>query len=1734
MNYKPKMVGIGNRKATSTQDLHKVKKVQFCVYSESEILKNSVCEVNSWLVYNQETGLPAENGINDPRMGVSMRAIACQTCFGSIKECPGHFGHMKLAEPVYNIEFLQTVYKLVKCVCYHCSRLLVPQDRLEYVLQIRSNRKRLSEIAKNVTKTCQLSGDPNIPGGCGKTQPKYIKKKMGICIRTSSRNEEFQFDGDDSKRDLTAREVYNIFKNIDDETIRMLGLSTVFSRPENMVLRVLLVAPPAIRPSIEMSATGRAEDDITHLYQSILATNLELSRAKEAGQPQTKINELIERLQSYVAYIMNNNENKAKQKGGRPIKSISQRLKGKEGRLRGNLMGKRVDFSARTVVSPDPSLELDQLGVPKEIAVDMTIPETVTQLNIDWLKKLVDRGDEWPGARYYISKINNNEIIDLKYVKNKPNLQYGDVVERHLMNDDFVLFNRQPSLHKMSIMGHRVRVLPGMTFRLNLAVTTPYNADFDGDEMNMHAPQTLETKAEIKHLMHVPKQIVTPQSNRPVMGFNQDSLLGIRLFTFRDSFLTRSQVYDLVMQIDDFDGNLPKPAVIKPQALWTGKQIISLILPKINYFRYSEDDAKSFFHNDESVIVRRGELLVGILNKTNVGPTRGSIIGCIWIDFGPEKTKDFFTYVQKIVNNWILFDGFTVGIPDTIISPDLVEQIEAIRASAKNKFLDILQDTQKKNKKIIVHQPGKTIIQSFEIEVNKELNNCRGKIGKLLKDNVGSDNNIKKMILAGSKGNDINISQITGLVGQQNVEGQRIKFGFQKRTLPHFLRDDFGLESRGFVSNSYYKGLTPEEFFFHTMGGREGLIDTAVKTSQTGYMQRRLVKALEDVMVQYDNTVRDSHGNMIQFVYGEDGIAAEFIEEQRFDMLDLSDEHFRKRCCFFDLDINADDLGYEYSINKLYDEGRLTLSIRDELLKGKESFDVLFAEYKELLETRNLLRTKVSPGQSIGTLPVNLERLINYSTFKFAGVDTAHKQSSILSPIDVIKGVNELLERIEVMKQDYLNKEVGKVAKDQNAAATFLFRTFLKYRLCSRKVLLDYKMYRETFNYLLSEIELNFNRARVQPGEMAGSIAAQSIGETLTQMTLNTFHFAGVSEKNVTLGVPRIQEIINCSRNIKGPSMTVFLEHQDRFTKDTVGKLISSIEYTTLSQVAKTSEIYFDPNTSQTVVSEDQDLIFMEDDLGDCSPWVLRFTIDPFLMGGKLLKLRDIVKQIESNFSSKILQITESLETANPVVLRLRLLNRAENDYAEIKKVEQYLLQDIPIKGFCRKVSYIQKQVKGFTPNGVETIGDKSGEYIVETLGTDLRRVLSLPFVDKKRCISNDIWDIYKVFGIEACRTAIIREIKFQLENFGIAVNSRHLALLADTISSNGQLMSISRNGINRVYASPFRKCSFEETVDILIEAAVFADCDYLKGVTENIMMGQLCKMGTGSFDLIMDKYYILPAEKEKEVVTAQWKYFPDLHPVLEVEEEGDEEEQSTLQGTPNWNMNTPAPQTNYMHQRTPVYDAHMGMMSPQMLSPGRTNDPNWGRGQAFSPRPDYFSPRVQFGNFNQPVNVKQQGLGPTYNQIMSPILVKKEHIQSPHVFPNNNIGSNYNNGNELKYSPSSPHYNASPMSMASKTGKYGSSLSPMQQNRMNSPYYSPNSSESPNSVSRLGPTDNIIGNSGDLNNSPFQQGGFALKDNLYQVQSPHYKQVLSQNIQIKIEEKYSEDEEEEEEPKNK
>lgn len=566
----------------------------------------------------------------------------------------------------------------------------------------------------------------------------------------------------EDKRDITADECLKILGRISERDCELLGFNYQISRPEWLIISRLPVAPPPVRPSVSMGSNLRQEDDLTHQYQQILKANNMLKNHLNTANH--IISENSQLLQFYCATLIDNEQAgqavSRHKSGGKAIKAIRARLKGKEGRLRGNLMGKRVDFSARTVITCDPTLDLDQLGVPRSIAENITIPEVVTPQNINELKRIIHNGpNTWPGAKYI--KGEGGKLIDLNYARaSETFIDYGYIVERHLMNDDFVLFNRQPSLHKMSIMGHRVKVLPFSTFRLNLSVTAPYNADFDGDEMNMFVPQSLETRAEVKEIMHVPRQIVSPQSHRPVMGIVQDALVGIMVFTYRDTFIELDLVMNLLMWIEDWDGKIPAPAILKPKPLWTGKQILSLIIPDINLEKKIGEIGGNDKYNsprDGYVYINKGELITGIVCKKTVGSSHNSLIHIIFNEKGPFATKDFLSRCQRLVNNWLVNHGHTVGVQDTIAKTSVLKEIGEALSKAQGKVRQKLLKAQDGRLKC---QPGKDMLETFEAKVNKVLNDARNEAGKLARESLDTHNKIILMVVCGSKGSDNNISQI--------------------------------------------------------------------------------------------------------------------------------------------------------------------------------------------------------------------------------------------------------------------------------------------------------------------------------------------------------------------------------------------------------------------------------------------------------------------------------------------------------------------------------------------------------------------------------------------------------------------------------------------------------------------------------------------------------------------------------------------------------------------------------------------------------------------------------------------------------------------------------------------------------------------------------------------------------------------------------------------------------------
>lgn len=1294
-------------------------------------------------------------------------------------------------------------------------------------------------------------------GGCGNTQPVIRKEGLRLVGTIKPSKVEAEEGGQEETRTLTPQIALDVFRNISTEDVQKLGLSNDYARPEWMIITVLPVPPPPVRPSIVVDGSGqgmRGEDDLTYKLGDIIRANSNVRRCEVEGSPQHVVTEFESLLQFHVATYMDNNiagQPQALQKSGRPVKSIRARLKGKEGRLRGNLMGKRVDFSARTVITGDPNLSLDEVGVPRSIARTLTFPEVVTPMNIHKLTQLVKNGpNEHPGAKYVIR--DDGSRIDLRHHKRAGELQlgYGWKVERHIVDGDYIIFNRQPSLHKESMMGHRVRVMPYSTFRLNLSVTSPYNADFDGDEMNLHVPQSQETRAEIMNLCMVPLNIVSPQKNGPLMGIVQDTMCGIYKMCRRDVFMDRESVMNILMWVPDWDGVIPPPSILKPKPLWTGKQIISMILPLgLNLSASSSEGFATL--NDDGYLIQNGELMYGLFNKKVVGASAGGLIHTVYNEKGPEAAVNFFNGAQRVVNYWLLHNGFSIGIGDTIPDTETVSQIREVVQKQKDEVDVTLRSAQEN---MLEPLPGMNIRETFESKVSQLLNTARDKAGDRTEKNLKDLNNAIQMARSGSKGSTINISQMTAVVGQQIVEGKRIPFGFKYRTLPHFTKDDYSPPSRGFVENSYLQGLTPAEFFFHAMAGREGLIDTAVKTAETGYIQRRLVKALEDVMAKYDTTVRNSLGDIVQFVYGEDGLDAVHIEKQFINYINVSDAVFEKT---FKVDIMNDD---PFILDNVEQAGDLMAD-----MEVQRFFD---DEYEQLLKDRGFLREKRTNDDVSFQLPLNLDRIISTATTTFR-IKTTNK--SDLQPKYVIEQVRALLDKLMIVRGD------DPLSQEAQESATLLFKALVRSRL-AYKALVGARLNKLAFDNVLGEIESRFMRATVSSGEMVGVLAAQSIGEPATQMTLNTFHFAGVSAKNVTLGVPRLKEILNVATNIRTPTMTVYQRRHHYRNKNACQSLRSRVEHTSLKSVTERTEIWYDPNITATVVEADQDFVesyfVMEtEDVSNQSKWVLRIVLSRKKMLDRLLRIDEVANAINAGFRGDV-ALVFSDNNADELVIRIRAIDNGKSEPddmdesqedATLRRVEQFLLDAVTIKGIkgvSKAFMSDQKKrllhdddgsLKMTKLNPENPNEDLCSEWFLDTDGTALKDTLGIWQVDATRTYSNSFVEILTVFGIEATRAALLRELTTVLSFDGSYVNHRHLALLVDVMTSRGVLMAVTRHGINRAETGALMRCSFEETVEILLEAAAVGELDDCRGISENVVLGQLAPLGTGDMQVHLD-----------------------------------------------------------------------------------------------------------------------------------------------------------------------------------------------------------------------------------------------------------------------------------------
>lgn len=1534
----------------STNDnLASIKRVQFSILSPDEMMRLAVCEINDTKIKNKDG--KTSGTVYDERMGTLDKKHKCLTCNQSNIECPGHPGYIKLAEPIINRKYIKYILRILRSVCYNCNKCFITHNELYFIYTENNigNKVPLIENTKfnrlkRLSKYCMgLSICPH----CNYDIVHYELKDNKI--RIVSNNSSILFN---------THNLYTFLSNISNDDLVTMGFNEDLDqndkyitsdsghrhqfRPEWMIFTVLLVSPPAARPYL-VRGSEKHDDDITDKYISIIKLNTKLLRdknqnpnAKETkGRGKAKSlqekerTDIIEQLEDHIATLIDNSDSKSKiLTNNRPHKSIVERTSGKDGRIRKNIQGKRVEFSARTVITGDSNICLHEIGVPEEMTNTLTTSIHVNDINIEYIRKLVNER-----KILYITRngMTFDVAIATKNYTRPMNVRVGDIVDRKIQNGDWILFNRQPTLRVESMMAFQIRILKGKTFRLHLAATTPFNADFDGDEMNLHLPQNLTAIAELSEIMCVNNHIVSAQNSSPVITIVQDGRSGLCLMTQNDTMIPNYTFNDCVMMIDiDYSEFLKRAKKYYARYITTrkghltittqvpGRLLFSTVLPFDLDITKKTDDTNT-------VIIEHGILKQGYICKKTIS----LIIHILFKEYSPSVASKFISDISLINNRWFHTRGFSVGIRDCITNNK--EMINESLASVYLKCNAMLEENHDS-----VYR---------EVKMNQILNSATNIGERLSVNGLSQDNRILVMLRSGAKGNYNNVTQIMAHVGSQNIQGKRIPklYNYGRRTLPHYDFDDNTPEARGFVRNSYLEGLTAQEFFFHTAAGREGIIDTAIKTQESGYIQRKLVKMMENHVIQQDGTVRNCGGEIIQFMYGSDGFNAKMLynvngklfftnpyrisnrlnshiktREKERNLTEYQINTILKRLYYPFYTVRNDD-SVRYAMNTVNTTLKNMLqNIKLKPTKFNEFNDIIYKDYfKSLAQAGDNvgLISSCSIGEittqlTLNSVSFNTEIIIYNTQFKSTRLQIGQWIDSLLEHnIGIIKYMNGT-EYLDItpynIKIDTVN-ENGNIFVSPLVAVTrhpphgnmikITTRTGKQVTVTKCKSLLVWNGTKIVpingnsvrIGHLIPCIDdgtSNLDTLRIGdvildpvvyieelPKSDYPTVYDVTVPETYNFCIANgmcvrdTFHSAGVADKDVTLGVPRLEELLGCTRNQKKSTMRVYLNSAP---KDIHEALLYTkyLELVTLQKLIKNMQLCFIENTMhrhpinvlQTYEFDQCDIdnlvslycTFTGKTLYD-NDWMIKIELDDTKMYMYNIKLIEIITVLNTRYNNTrfipVNKFTIHVYTEIPI-LQQPLIDTLNSGYYIINEsnIELFYMRNILMPNLQQCI------ISGI--KGIDKVFAKqeNNEWMLETNGSNLQEVLQLDFVDKRRTTSDNLYQIYNLFGIEAARKFLLEELRSVICFDNSSLDNRHIMILTDTMTHKGYLTAVRREGVDKEDVGPLSAAAFEKAIDNFIGASLFNESESVTdSVSAAITVGETAKIGTGLIDVVLD-----------------------------------------------------------------------------------------------------------------------------------------------------------------------------------------------------------------------------------------------------------------------------------------
>jgi DNA-directed RNA polymerase II subunit RPB1 len=1410
-------------------------------------------------------GLPYLGGCYDAHMGTTGYEWNCATCLNGKTLCPGHYGNLKLNSPVPSPMFIKEIIKWLKIICFNCGKLIIPYTNLKV-----PKHKILGEYVK-ITRTAVK----NLKcAHCAAIHPHVVKEKTdSVSIFMEIYEQKNAAAQSTAKSKLLARTalyphiIQTIFEKIDNNTLTQMG-KPMECHPRKFILSTLRVPPNTIRPDVKKINAGRSNsNDLTILLQSIMKINEQIPKTL----PQIiEDNDLIAQIHilSLAVFELIRGSTTAAKRGivsasKKPLTSIAKRWPRKYGRIRRNLMGRRANYMGRSFITGDPFRKIDEVGIPVSIAKNIQFAVNVQPYNYEECMTYFMNGNtQYPGCSK-VRKASTGAIHWIGRIKDDFKLEIGDMIHRDTITGDVVNFNRQPSLEPSSITSMKSVIMEkGDTLCMNVLSCNFYNADFDGDAMNLIFPRTSRTRNEIKELASPAQFFISYKDGSPKVGEVQDSLIGLSDLTATKTHMDKYHAMSLFDQVNvyhDFSG-------YQKDHMFSGREIISIYLHETNnlinltatpsIYNPIHASFRNFDPLDIKVEIDRGTLKSGVLDKTTVGQDKSnSIFHIIHNQYGPDAALEASFYMQQIAIAHLYNRGFTMSIRDFILKETSMTQIHQIESSL---IAESRQITDRLNQGKIIPPIGKTIDDYYEEQQVNALKPGDAFWPPIFSSIDPEYNNLYKCIMCGARGALFNFQGIVCAIGQQEINGMRIKENFSGRALPYFTKYDPDPASRGYISNCYMLGCGPEEFLFTAMTARYALINKALSTSITGMHNRMAIKNLEAIIT--DNQRKSMNGNrIVQLLYGGDGADPRFVEKVKFPTMekDITNEQFEKQF---------------HATPEMFatDSKDLASALDAEFAQLKEDRVVYLRIFLDLEITSNIIY-----GDS-ATMPVNPRRIIEDTMYNL-GLINKHiaKTVSSLDPIECLAKVSKLCHDIPYCllneTQCRAEMELPIYIKNATLLLQILIRSYLNLASLVKRGITP-----PALDIIITQIKLIYAKALISAGKAVGIIASQSISEPMTQMVLDSHQYSGASSTRKK-GMFRIKEILSArpTNKMKDPTMVLHVRAELRKNKIKVQEIANHIEMLPLKQFISGWQIFFeqygtpihpDFTTEAEFIEEFEKYHLHVKPPSDLTNWCIRLVMDKSKLIEKQMRIETIYHRLRRLYSS--IYIIYSTDNADTIIMRIYLRNvLAKKGIITTLQAIDFLIElsNVIIRGVEGvQAAYVEEARQ----NELQPDGSVKAmpTYHIFTAGTNLKRILENPYIDPDTVSSDSPVEMHELFGITSGRAKIVSELKHQVSG----PSPRHYYIYADEMTFTGVITSIDRFGSANRNSSIMLRISDASPIAVIEESAINAFVDNLSGVSPPIMIGKEPQVGDLYNSFILDEKMVSSRIKRLETILTE------------------------------------------------------------------------------------------------------------------------------------------------------------------------------------------------------------------------------------------------------------------------